>query len=934
MFPLAVLSHTHTHSPRVPTHRKNNKLWNAATHARDEAAGSRSVASVDAPTKAIMVKSDDVLNPPCVCCGREFTLRRALVSHQSNHKRCTHCDAFEGCTAALKVHEWAEHGIGKAPPTMVSLPSASEGDSEAYTRRDGVAFKVIEETEQPIESIESRFPDADILWSLDGRTASAEIDFTSERADSTVGPTPVEWPDAECRVLLILGDMGSGKTRLLRALAAGAGAAQPATTQTMAWPRDRSILDGIGEDAASWLGAVGLNSVPLWCQPHAALSTGEAFRAELARRLKLAAAAHHPIVVDDFCDHLDPLSAACTAASLARHLCSEAGRTTRAILASSHAGIAPFLRPDAVLLCVGDGRPAAFLRNERCAAPLPLQIRVEPRASDAPVGSSSQAASGGGELFLQMLRRSGLRILHEQSYDDTPAFQHDVLAASRPRGGTVLAARVEATDATRSCETFFDLPHDGTCAKRIARFPSRDELLAPLADAKLRRPWLGLICGPSGSSKSAILAVHFGASASRHWERGTPLADAFKSAEQRDRCMRAAALPHSADAWRASDCSAGQLAQVRLALTLASAESAAGGSFGGATADEGGDGIALFDEFGSAWDETTAARIAAALTRSLGELRCRGVVLAGCHASCVGVGALAPDWIFEASSATCLWLDAAQQQGTLGGSARANASPLLAQLREAASSACVARADDDGTHPWHRAGTVSIEPARFLLTMRPCAPSAWCRFHAYHYKTPELSTVASTFILEATFGGDRNCIGEADHRMTSPAVDAGASTDAEPVCVPVGFVATIPHSGKMMPGATMPPQRAHRTVVLPEWQGFGVGGRLSDAAGEWHRRRGSDYYGQTVHPRFGSARDASPLWEATETNHTTPHLRWLPRRLTGAGHQKGSAVAVKRRNLRMVYAHRYVGPNGADEAQRYLEARVTFAQTPEDGPER
>ena len=203
-----------------------------------------------------------------------------------------------------------------------------------------------------------------------------------------------------------------------------------------------------------------------------------------------------------------------------------------------------------------------------------------------------------------MLRRSGLRILHEQSYDDTPAFQHDVLAASRPRGGTVLAARVEATDATRSCETFFDLPHDGTCAKRIARFPSRDELLAPLADAKLRRPWLGLICGPSGSSKSAILAVHFGASALRHWERGTPLADAFKSAEQRDRCMRAAALLRRR--WRASDCSAGQLAQVRLALTLASAESAAGGS-GGATADEGGDGIALFDEFGSAWDETTAA---------------------------------------------------------------------------------------------------------------------------------------------------------------------------------------------------------------------------------------------------------------------------------------------------------------------------------------
>lgn len=37
-------------------------------------------------------------------------------------------------------------------------------------------------------------------------------------------------------------------------------------------------------EAARWLGAVGLNAIPLWCQPHHALSTGEAFRASLARQ--------------------------------------------------------------------------------------------------------------------------------------------------------------------------------------------------------------------------------------------------------------------------------------------------------------------------------------------------------------------------------------------------------------------------------------------------------------------------------------------------------------------------------------------------------------------------------------------------------------------------------------------------------------------------
>ena len=34
--------------------------------------------------------------------------------------------------------------------------------------------------------------------------------------------------------------------------------------------------------------------------------------------------------------------------------------------------------------------------------------------------------------------------------------------------------------------------------------------------------------------------------------------------------------------------------------------------------------------------------------------------------------------------------------------------------------------------------------------------------------------------------------------------------------------------------------------MLPEFQGFVVGASLSDAVGEWLRRLGSDFYGQTV----------------------------------------------------------------------------------------
>lgn len=136
--------------------------------------------------------------------------------------------------------------------------------------------------------------------------------------------------------------------------------------------------------------------------------------------------------------------------------------------------------------------------------------------------------------------------------------------------------------------------------------------------------------------------------------------------------------------------------------------------------------------------------------------------------------------------------------------------------------------------------------------------------------------------------------------------------------LPCGFVATIPHSGRRSVHARAPPHRAHRTVVLAEWQGLGIGSRLSDAAAEWHHRRGSDYFGQTVHPTFGAYRDRSPLWAATEHNHTRPELRIQGWRARQAG------VAVRVRTPKFVYSHRYVGAQ-SDAERAHLSARVRFS---------
>lgn len=64
----------------------------------------------------------------------------------------------------------------------------------------------------------------------------------------------------------------------------------------LSWDRRRAVVSQFGGGAADpadaaieWLGAAGLASVPAWCQPHHTLSSGQAFRADLARQLHWAA---------------------------------------------------------------------------------------------------------------------------------------------------------------------------------------------------------------------------------------------------------------------------------------------------------------------------------------------------------------------------------------------------------------------------------------------------------------------------------------------------------------------------------------------------------------------------------------------------------------------------------------------------------------------
>ena len=294
----------------------------------------------------------------------------------------------------------------------------------------------------------------------------------------------------------------------------------------------------------------------------------------------------------------------------------------------------------------------------------------------------------------------------------------------------------------------------------------------------------------------------------------------------------------------------------------------------------------VIDEFTSALDRSTARACARGLGAYVRAHGMRGLVVATCHGDLVAE--LEPDWVFETGRGEMSWLQRVETPREAGPDAPCREGGEGAAMGEVT----IGRAADFWNELLKRPGAVAplwvrLMPPKVEVRLLRATLGAWEHFREHHYKTETISGDAEAFVALARREGPEGW-------LLAPGGDARGG--------PVGFVATIRQAGKAKEGG-LGPRRAHRTVVLPEWQGLGVGTRLSDAVAELYVRQGREYYGQTVHPRLGAYRDGSPRWEATKYNHTTSCYKienWK---------QRNENVRVRLRNPRFLYSHRYVGEN-------------------------
>ena len=149
-------------------------------------------------------------------------------------------------------------------------------------------------------------------------------------------------------------------------------------------------------------------------------------------------------------------------------------------------------------------------------------------------------------------------------------------------------------------------------------------------------------------------------------------------------------------------------------------------------------------------------------------------------------------------------------------------------------------------------------------------PALWQLYAKHHYLTADLSPFARCFaaIIEGS---------------------------------PAAFYAVISYPSGTVKNAF----RGHRLVTHPDYQGLGIGPRLSDFVAQAYVAEGKRFFAKTAHPRLGEYRERSIEWKPTSKNK-----RYRTDTASDAQRQQRRQRFVdwKMNPNRLTYSHEYVGP--------------------------
>jgi GNAT superfamily N-acetyltransferase len=146
------------------------------------------------------------------------------------------------------------------------------------------------------------------------------------------------------------------------------------------------------------------------------------------------------------------------------------------------------------------------------------------------------------------------------------------------------------------------------------------------------------------------------------------------------------------------------------------------------------------------------------------------------------------------------------------------------------------------------------------LRIYRCAWRAWELFKRHHYLSADLNRAAHCYV--ALFDG-----------------------------APVAFCAVLSLMGRKHR------RRISRMVVLPDYQGVGIGARVLDAVADLYRRRGERMNIVTSHPSMIAGLDRSPRWRLIACRPTG----YARDRLVAAKHRRSCSLG------RSVVSFEYVG---------------------------